>query len=51
MPGTPAPFSVSVPNNSALTCFQFYQQAAVLDGAANAFGFVLSNATAASAGN
>ncbi|MEC8651424.1 MAG: PKD domain-containing protein [Planctomycetota bacterium] len=51
LPGTPAPFSVSVPNNSALTCFQFYQQAAVLDGAANAFGFVLSNATAASAGN
>ena len=51
LPGIPAAFSLPVPNNAALSCFSFYQQAAVLDGAANAFGFVLSNATAASAGN
>ena len=34
LPGIPAAFSLPVPNNAALSCFSFYQQAAVLDGAA-----------------
>lgn len=45
------PWAFAIPNNPALSCFEFYQQAAVLDLPANAFGFVLSNATAAVVGN
>ena len=47
----PNPWSFAVANNPALMCFEFYQQGAVLDPTANAFGFVLSNATAAVVGN
>jgi PKD repeat protein len=47
----PNPWTFAVANNPALMCFEFYQQAAVLDPAANAFGFVVSNATAAVVGN
>jgi PKD repeat protein len=47
----PNPWAFAIPNNPALMCFEFFQQAAVLDLPANAFGFVLSNATAAVVGN
>jgi len=40
-----------VPNNPALMCYEFYQQAVVLDLPANGLGIVLSNATAAVVGN
>lgn len=43
--------SLPIPNNPALQCFTFYQQAAVVDFAANQLGFVLSNASAAVIGN
>jgi|GEM_PF-4203105 len=49
--GAPAMVSIPIPSNPTLQCFQLYQQAAVLDPTANAFGFVLSNATAAIVGN
>lgn len=45
------PWTYPIPNNLALMCFEFYLQGAVLDPAANAFGFVVSNATAAVVGN
>ena len=41
----------AMPNDPSLVCFAFYQQAAVLDIAANSFGFVLTNGVAASVGN
>ena len=47
----PNPVSIPVPNNPALQCFAFYQQAAVVDFAANTLGVVLSNASAAVVGN
>ena len=45
------PYSLGIPNNPSLICAPIYQQAAIQDAAANAFGFVLSNATAAVIGN
>ena len=50
LPG-PNAFTLPIPNNPALTCANIYQQAAIEDAAANSFGFVLSNATAAVIGN
>ena len=44
-------WSFGVPNNPALSCYEFFQQGAVFDLAANSFGFVLTNATAAVVGN
>ena len=50
LPG-PNTWSFAVANNPALSCIEFFQQGAVLDLAANSFGFVLTNATAAVLGN
>ncbi len=47
----PNPVSITIPNNPALQCLAFYQQAAVVDFAANTLGVVLSNASAAVVGN
>jgi len=47
----PATWQFAVPNNPVLQCFKLYNQAAVLDQAANSFGFVLSNAVAGVCGN
>ena len=44
-------YALPIPNNPSLTCANIYQQAAIEDAAANSFGFVLSNATAAVIGN
>ena len=49
--GGQASFSLAIPNSPALQCGVIYQQAAILDPIANSFGFVLSNAVAASLGN
>jgi len=49
--GGVTPWSFAVANDPTLMCFEFYQQGAVLDPAANSFGFVVSNATAAVCGN
>ncbi len=49
--GTTLPWSLSLPTGTALLGARFFQQALVLDPAANAFGFVVSNAAAATIGS
>jgi PKD repeat protein len=50
-PGSNAPWSLAIPSNPALQCFQIYNQAAIFDATANALGFYFSDARAAVLGN
>ncbi len=49
--GNAASWSLPIPNTPALVCFTFFQQAIVLDSAANPAGTVNSNSAAATVGN
>jgi hypothetical protein len=49
--GSTGNWTFNVPTNPALTCIEFYNQAAVLDATANALGFSFSNARAGVIGN
>jgi PKD repeat protein len=49
--GATAQWSIAVPANPALACFKIYNQAAILDVAANSLGFYFSGGRAAVLGN